>query len=206
MGIKNSWNSYSRRVSKENKGLNKAESGLGRGPGWVRGGTKEACPKALAVVFQCQIVPRACCYSTPYICIWGTPAIFPSHQRTSVHYNQLQLHSFKDKDGTFSRKASTSCKTQNYCYNLKCYHIKTSRWENNERFSSGTLGNTIICNSWTVSKFVQLWKCLNIWPNSCKLVTIGVVSIISASSFLFFRICIKNISVYQLTCQINRVP
>lgn len=84
------WCKYSRGVTEENKGhLKRDESGLGGDPGRVRGGTKEACQKAPAVVFQCQIVPRACCYSTPSICIRGTPAI-PLHIKAlQLIYNQL---------------------------------------------------------------------------------------------------------------------
>lgn len=67
---------YSRGVRKENKRAFKESWEWA----WQRSmlserGHKRSLSEGPAVVFQCQIVPRACCHSTPFICIWGTPAI-----------------------------------------------------------------------------------------------------------------------------------
>lgn len=61
---------YSTGVRKENKRAFKES----REWAWRRSrlserGHKRSLSEGRAVVFQCQIVPRACCYSTPSICI-----------------------------------------------------------------------------------------------------------------------------------------
>lgn len=68
---------------------------------------KRSLSECSAVVFQCQIVPRPCCFPTPSICIW-----FP----------------FKSKDVTNLQSAaalitySMQFFTLFFC-ELKCYHI-----------------------------------------------------------------------------------
>lgn len=86
---------YSRGVAKKNKRTFK-ELRVGLAAIQAEGeGAQRSLSECPAVVFQCQIVPRACCYSTPSFSIWSTTSISPSDQRMSVNSQQSTVISLK---------------------------------------------------------------------------------------------------------------
>lgn len=80
-----------------------------------RGHKRSLFQDPTAVVFQCQIVPRTCCQSTPSICILGPQTYSLLSSKGSSQLSALASPSIIGRN-QLSGFCRHTCKSQEYCW------------------------------------------------------------------------------------------